>query len=209
MTLVFTLLWVPFIIAILLRDYCTSCNLTSSVVLFVLYCQSLSLIFSSLVYCRGSLDFRLAFKIVARELGSFLRRKRDRHHDIPPGSSPSPRISRVTTPSNRNEVVNQVNLAMFMEREQEEIMRMTASQSHSQGGVKNAPLEKKEEVHIVPFDQARFLGQTASMKEFQSELCANEVSSLGEMNLEDDSKKNLQPLVAFHDIEIVPYEQSC
>lgn len=201
MTLVCSLLWFPFVVTSLLREHCASCDTSSSaLLLFVLYFQLFSLTFSSLIYYNGSLDFRLAFKIIGKELRNLVGKKHDRDEDTPQGS-----LGHDGKPKHDG-VVNQTNMVMFLNEEGRSGRNTNSTVRHSfheeNNGLSMAP---KEDVHIVPFDQARFFGKNEQGEELSNEKEAGDLPSFDDLDVEQDSKKEL----GFNDIEIVPYDQSC
>ncbi|CAB3979452.1 D(3) dopamine receptor-like [Paramuricea clavata] len=177
--LIFNVLWLPFVVTILLRDYCETCETErSSLYLFILYFQLLSLTISAVIYYKASLDFRLAFKMVAFEFCNMIGRNAnsDPSPDVAMHDGTIPRVSNDHVKSNA--------------RQSESSFR------HSQS--ENSPSKAEhEEMHIVPFDQAKYFGEKDEKQDnFHAE---NEVN--GGMSLDDE--------FGFHDIDIVPYDQSC
>ena len=178
-TLIFNVLWLPFVVTILLRDHCETCDTErSSLYLFILYFQLLSLTISAVIYYKASLDFRLAFKMVSFEFCNMIGRNAnsDPSLDVAMHDGTIPRDSNDHVKSNA--------------RQSESSLR------HSQS--ENSPSKAEhEEMHIVPFDQAKYFGEKDEKQDnFHAE---NEVN--GGMSLDDE--------FGFHDIDIVPYDQSC
>ena len=189
-TLIFNAFWLPFVLTILLHDHCGSCDTEqSSLYLFILYFQLLSLTISSVIYYRASLDFRLAFKMVASEICNIIGRNAN--------SDPAPDVAvhDGTMPRDSNE--NHVNIAMFRNVESSRNARQNQSSfRHAQSENSTSKIEH-EEVHIVPFDQTKYFGVK---DETQDEVHAENEVNEG-MSLDDEFR--------FHEINIVPYDQSC
>lgn len=176
-------------VTILLHENCGSCDTEqSSLYLFILYFQLLSLTISAAIYYRASLDFRLAFKMVASELCNVIGRNTNSDHP------PDVAMRDGTIQRDANE--NHVNRAMFGNGEGS---RDTRPNELSPGNSQNENLASKarrEEVHIVPFDQTKYFD---TKNDIQEDFDENEVN--GGMPLNDE--------FGFSDIDIVPYDQSC
>ena len=188
-TLIFNVLWLPFMVTSLLRNYCGSCDMDrSSLYLFILYFELLSLTISSLIYYRASLDFRLAFKMVALQFRNMICRNAK-------SDPPAVPVHARTKPRDSDE--NQVNIAMFWNGKgngnchpsQSSLRHLQSKNSTSKFG--------NVEVNIVPFDETKYFGEkNRTQEDFQARSETN-----AGMTLDND--------LGFHDINIVPYDQSC
>ena len=188
-TIIFNILWLPFMVAILLHENCGSCDTEqSSLYLFILYFQLFSLTISAVIYYRASLDFRLAFKMVASELCNVIGRNTNSDHP------PDVAIRDGTMPRDANE--NHVNIGMVWNGEGNRDARPNELSPRYSQNDNFASKARREEVHIVPFDQTKYFD---TKSDTQEDLEEDEVN--GGMSLNDE--------FGFSDIDIVPYDQSC
>ena len=181
-------------ITILLRDHCESCDTEqSSVYLFVLYFELFGLTISSAVYYRASRDFHLAFKAVGQELFNTVSRNANSRSD------PSPDVMMCDSTITRDSKEKHVNMGMVCDCEEDRSTRQSKSSLQNSKSDNSPPKLEHEEVNIVPFDQTKYLdGKDGKQEDFYFED-VNEVN--GGTRINDG--------FGFHDIDIVPYDQSC
>ncbi|XP_028403209.1 sphingosine 1-phosphate receptor 2-like [Dendronephthya gigantea] len=190
-TFIFNVLWLPFIVTILLRDHCESCDTErGSLFLFILYFQLLSDAISAMIYYRASLDFRLAYKIVFSELRNMICRG---------ANSDNPQdVAMHDGTIRRDAKENHVNEAMYWNEEASRNARHNDSSLRHSRTADPSSKADHEDVHIVPYEQTKyFSGNFGAEEDIQGVDGDND----GVLTLDDE--------FGFHDIDIIPYDQSC
>ena len=102
---------------------------------------------------------------------------------------------------------------MFLNQEEEIAQQRgaTSRQPQNDNHDLSSAVTSKEEIHIIPFDQARFFDPNFQNEELgrSGNETSTEILAFDIPNLDEDFAKELRSSVGFDDIEIVPYDQSC